>query len=113
MVSHWNDVSTTLEREQPLVWHFPYYHPEKRFHRSLTDIGVSDFATSQTRPHSAIRSGQWKLLYFYEDDHTELYDLTADIGEQSDLSTAAPKVARRLKSQLANYLKDVGARLPK
>jgi len=73
LLPHLTGSTASIERSSPLVWHFPYYHPEKRFRRSPTSIGVADFATSQTRPHSAIRDGDWKLLNFYEDDHIEMF----------------------------------------
>lgn len=112
VVPHLMNTSTAVERRRPLVWHFPYYHPEKRFAESPQDIGVADFVTSQTRPHSAIRSGKWKLLHFYEDDRVELYDLTSDVSEQANLTEQVPEVASRLKSQLTAYLEQAEARLP-
>lgn len=45
-----------------LVFHFPHYQ------------------TGNT-PQSAIRVGDLKLLKFYEDESTKLFDLAADIGE--------------------------------
>jgi arylsulfatase A-like enzyme len=95
-----------------LYWHFPYYHPEKGFAKALRDIGIDDFAISQTRPHSAIRRGKHKFLYFYEDRHIELYDLKKDPGEQNDLSRTQPQKAELLKEALQQKLRTVHARLP-
>ena len=106
------DPMAKLERTQPLVWHFPYYHPEKNFETSLAEIGVGDFVTSQTRPHSAIRSGDWKLLHFNEDDRVELYNLRTDLAEQHDAAASQLDIVARLQSQLADYLTEVSARLP-
>ena len=64
-----------------LIFHFPYYHPEKGFEAAPGAIGVADGFISQTRPVSAIRVGQKKLLYFWEDGRTELYDLDGDLAE--------------------------------
>lgn len=112
LIARLQDSSSEPQRERALVWHFPYYHPEKRFDQSPQRIGVGDFATSQTRPHSAIRMGNWKLLQFHEDGRLELYDLSADTSEQNDLAASRPQVAARLQSQLANYLREVDARMP-
>ncbi len=101
-----------VDRSQPLVWHFPYYHPEKKFADCPEEIGVGDFVTSQTRPHSAIRSGDWKLIQFYEEDRVELYYLADDLAEQHDLSAEHPEKARELHRELNAYLKQVEARLP-
>ncbi|MDA0350304.1 MAG: sulfatase [Verrucomicrobia bacterium] len=102
--------------DRPLYWHFPYYHPEgKKFGESKPSIGINDFVTSQTRPHSAIRKGSFKLIYFDEDHRTELYDLDRDPSEIRDLSRELPEKNKELKTDLLNYLDAVHARraLPK
>ena len=101
-----------FNRQHPLYWHFPYYHPEKRFSKSPREIGIGDFATSQTRPHSAIRDGDWKLLTFYENDDVELYNLKNDIGEQNDVQEIHSEIAARLKLQLMKERNRVNARFP-
>lgn len=96
---------------RPLYWHFPYYHPEgDKFGRAMDAIGIDDFAVSQTRPHSAIRLGDHKLVYFEEGQKIELYDLTKDLSEQNDLSQQLPEKAQALKRNLVDYLQSVNAR---
>jgi arylsulfatase A len=95
-----------------LVWHFPYYHPETGFDAAPAEIGVNDFATSQTRPHSAIRVGSHKLIHFYEDGRNELYHLAKDEAEQLDLSQDEPARTAAMQLQLEAYLKATHARLP-
>ena len=95
-----------------LVWHFPYYHPETGFEKVRTAIGVDDFAVSQTRPQSAIRQGNWKLLHFYEEGRDELYNLADDLSEKHDVSKRMPDKARQLRGQLDDYLSSAKARLP-
>ncbi len=98
--------------DRELIWHFPYYHPEKGFGKAHNDIGVNDFAVSRTLPHSAIRRGDYKLIRFYEDDRIELYDLSSDISEQHDISKPGPKIATELKNRLARQLARMSARFP-
>jgi uncharacterized sulfatase len=98
--------------ERPLVWHFPYYHPETRFAEARPRIGVDDFAVSQTRPQSAIRVGRHKLLHFYEDGRDELYDLEKDPGEQRDLAASRPGEAGALRRRMDGLLQSMQARLP-
>ena len=99
------------ENDRFLYWHFPYYHPEgSKFGNARPLIGVDDFAVSQTRPHSAIRQGDYKLIYFDEDQRTELYDLSRDISEQKDLSEKYPSRSQSMKESLINYLDSVLAR---
>ena len=103
---------THLE-DRALIWHFPYYHPERGFAKAADAIGVNDFVTSRTRPQSSIRMGQYKLLQFYEDDRVELYNLESDPSEQHDLSDQQPKLATQLRQQLNRRLESMHARLPK
>lgn len=98
--------------DRDLIWHFPYYHPETGFAKAPNAIGVNDFVTSRTRPHSAIRTGQYKLLQFYEENRTELYDLNADISEQNDLSQKQPQLNAQMALKLDQALKTMDARFP-
>ena len=81
-----------------LVWHFPYYHPPQGY--------------EGTHPQSAIRQGDYKLLYFYEEDRTELYNLAADPAEQHDLSASDPERMKTIRRNLSDWLEAVGARYP-
>jgi arylsulfatase A-like enzyme len=97
--------------DRPLYWHFPYYHPEgNKFGRAINSIGIDDFTVSKTRPQSAIRKGAFKLIYFEEDQRSELYNLVEDLSEQNDLSNDFTKKTRALTESLLNYLTSVDAR---
>jgi len=98
--------------QRPLTWHFPYYHPEKGYKKAKETIGVNDFKVSKTRPVSAIRVGDWKLLSFYESGKRELYDLSKDPGEQQDLSESQPKRTAQLGGKLKQMLQEMEARFP-
>ena len=96
---------------RPLVWHFPYYHPENnKFGAARKTIGVDDFEISQTRPQSAMRMGSYKLVYFEETKQSELYDLGTDASEQHDLSTRDPDTKETMVNALLRYLDSVNAR---
>ena len=97
--------------ERSLYWHFPYYHPEgDKFANAIPDIGVDDFIVSRTRPHSAIRKGRFKLIYFDEDERVELYDLSEDVSESRDLTNLFSDKVTELKQELSTYLQAVKAR---
>jgi uncharacterized sulfatase len=100
--------------DRPLVWHFPYYHPEGgAYDEARDEIGIEDKEVSKTKPQSAIRKGCYKLIYFYESNDFELYDLKEDVQESNDLSQSHPGVAEELESELFNYLLKVKARCPR
>jgi arylsulfatase A len=77
-----------------IFWHYPHYHP------------------GGATPYSAIRSGDFRLVHFYEDGRDELYDLGNDIGESKDLASAQPDRAKALRTRLDAWLKSVDAQLP-
>jgi uncharacterized sulfatase len=97
---------------RPLLWHFPYYHPETNFAAARAAIGVDDFAVSQTRPHAALRLGDWKLLHSFEDARDELYHLGRDPAEQTNLAAREPARTRELRRRLDAALEEAGARRP-
>ena len=81
--------------ERALFWHYPHY------------------GNQGGEPSAIIRKGDWKLIHYYEDGRNELYALSADIGEQNDVSAKNPKITQALLNQLNDWLKDTGALLPK
>lgn len=82
-----------------LFWHFPGY------------LG-SGGGTWRTTPAGAIRSGDWKLVEFFEDGRLELYHLRDDPGEQRNLAHDQPDVANGLALRLAQWRQEVGAPMP-
>ncbi len=68
-------------------------------------------------PHSkmegAVRSKNFKLLYFYKTKNVELYDLKSDIGEQVNLAREMPGKERVLTRRLKKWLIRVDAKYPK
>ena len=87
--------NASSKESRPLVWHYPHYHG------------------SGWTPGAAIREGDLKLIEFWEHDKVELYDLSTDIGEQNDLSKEQPETVSRLQTQLAEWQKTIGAKMPK
>lgn len=64
------------------------------------------------QPHSAIRVGDWKAIYFYEPRQWELYNLREDIGEKRDLAPAHPEILRRLAARMRALHEELGAQYP-
>lgn len=63
-------------------------------------------------PVAVIRSGDDKLLHYFEDDHLALYDLRGDIGETKNLVRTQPEKASALKARLDQWREQTGASIP-
>lgn len=87
-----------LDRED-LYWHFPGY------------LGANNNQW-RTTPGGSIRSGDWKLLEYFEDGHLELYNLKDDISEKHNLAESEPEKARELHAKLVAWRESVGAPMP-
>lgn len=61
---------------------------------------------------SAIRQGDWKLVYSYRNQKAELYNLSTDIGELKDLSSKNPEQKQKMIQLLTNELRKYDAQLP-
>ncbi len=50
-------------------------------------------------------------MKFYEDNRLALFDISADISEQNDLSQQMPQKVKELDGLLVKYLNDVDAQM--
>ncbi len=93
------DLSAVLRNEQSklaresLYWHYPHYY-------------------ETTTPVSAVRRGDWKLLEYFEDGRRELFNLREDPQESRDLASQQGQLVKELSQQLADWRKQVDAKLP-
>ncbi len=83
---------TSLPRQE-LFWHYPHY------------------SNQGGRPAAAVRQGRFKLVRFFEDQRSELYDLAADPGEVVSLANQNRPLASRLLLRLNGWMEEVGAPL--
>lgn len=88
--------------DRDLFWHFPAYLEAYR-------KGGKDFRAT---PYSSIRSGDWKLIYYYEDKSVELFNLKNDKGEEIDCSNIEIAKKEELYKRLMAWLKHTKAPIP-
>jgi len=89
----------TLSRDA-LYWHFPGY---------LEGGGPGRWRTT---PAGSVRSGDWKLIEFFEDGRRELYNLRDDLGERKNLAPEKPDKAKEMHQRLIAWRKAVNAPMP-
>jgi len=62
-------------------------------------------ATEVEHPHSAIRKGDFKLIYFWDTRSAELFDLTDDLSEAHNLVSEKPDLAVKLQKELKDHIR--------
>lgn len=87
------------DQQRPLIWNFPNDWTGGK-------LGVDNSWLT------AIRQGDWKLVYFEKQQRLELYNLQQDIYEAKDLSAQYPDKTKALAKLLTKQLKARGAQLP-
>ena len=80
--------------QRPLFWHYPHY------------------GNQGGAPAAAIRRGDWKFIWWFEDDRFELFNLANDLSERTNLIDSEPTRAHALQLELHAWQKDVGAKMP-
>lgn len=74
-----------------LFWHYPHY------------------ANQGSRPGAAIRSGQFKLIEYYETGRRELFNVVQDVGESRNLAADQPALVEELAQKLEAWRQQVQA----
>lgn len=82
-----------IDREA-IFWHFPHY----------SNHGMQS-------PGGAVRSGDYKLLEYFENNTVQLFNLKDDLAEQHDLSASEPDKVKELQDMLQNWRKRVDAKM--
>jgi arylsulfatase A-like enzyme len=101
-VSYWHLLTGRgqgkLDRDA-IYWHFPGY------------LGAGP-GSWRTTPAGSVRSGDWKLIEFFETGKLELYNLRDDLGEKTDLAGSMPDRVKDLHTRLVAWRKSVNAPMP-
>lgn len=92
LFSSWSGAEPATEsKARSFFWHLPHY----------TNQG--------SRPSGAMRRGVWKLVEEYETDRAELFDLSNDVSERTNLTEMHPEIVDDMRSALAQWRTSVAA----
>ncbi len=80
--------------KRKLYWYYPHY------------------SNQGGKPGSVIREGKYKLIYNYENESVELYDLENDISEKKNIAELNKQIVKHLKKKLFTWLKETSAKSP-
>ncbi|WP_288373554.1 sulfatase [uncultured Algoriphagus sp.] len=80
--------------ERDFFWHFPHYRG------------------ADVLPYSIIRSGNYKMIYYFDGEGVELFDLVSDPQEKENLANQLPFLVSEMKSKLEGWWEKTNSRLP-
>ena len=103
-VDGWNMVPYITQKKmkspkRALLFHYPHVWGPRRHGYGY-------------EPHSAMRLGNWKVMYFYDTQKWELYNLKDDLSESKDLAKTNPETLQSLAKILQTQLDKMGAQYP-
>ena len=88
---------TSQKQDRALYWHYP-----NEWGPSGPGIGA----------FSSIRKGDFKLIYYHLDQRFELFNISEDIGESTNLYPDDQEHFRPLAKELGDYLRESEAQMP-
>ncbi len=94
-------------KERPLFWHFPIY-----LEAYLKEGDQTQDPLFRTRPGSAVRLGDWKLIQYFENNDIELYNLKDDLSEENNVTKLNPQKTKELLQIIENWRKETNAPVP-
>ena len=83
-----------LTINRPLYWHYPHY------------------GNQGGEPSSIIQFKDWKLIHYWEDNRQELFKLPSTEKDEFNVIAQNPEIAKKLSTQLINWLQEVNAKYP-
>ena len=95
-------------KPRALHWHFPaYLQPYQGLFDEQRD------PLFRSRPCSVIRKGKWKLIQFFESGDLELFNLSDDLAESTNVSQSNPAIVDELYSDIKTWQTRTDAAIPR
>ncbi|MBD5780083.1 sulfatase [Pelagicoccus sp. NFK12] len=95
--------------ERSIFWHYPLYLNSRL---QVKPVFGTERMYWRTTPCSVVRTGDWKLMQFFESDALELYNVREDIGEQNNLAAQYPERVERMLGTLQSWQRETNADIP-
>jgi arylsulfatase A-like enzyme len=95
--------------ERSIFWHYPLYLSGKI---QVKPVYGTERMYWRTTPCSVVRTGDWKLIQYFESGTLELYNVREDIGEQNNLVAQFPERVDRMLKTLQSWQVETNADIP-
>ena len=101
------------QSERVMYFHFPLYLGGEE--GVNCELPAFDTGKPMWRavPSTTIIRGDWKMIWYYEYDRYELFNIREDISEKNDLSGKFPDKEKVLLQEIRDWVKLVDAPVPK
>jgi arylsulfatase A-like enzyme len=99
------------EIPRQVFFHFPLYLGGDQYNKVLPVYGT-DVKLWRAVPSTVIMDGPWKLIYYYEYDNYELFNLDEDLSETFNLAGTMPDKEEKLLKNLHQWVKESNAPVP-
>ncbi len=101
----------TFDSERPMFFHFPLYLGGGDEDQVLpVHQGQANYWRAV--PSTTMIRGNYKLIYYYEYDRYELFNLAEDISEQHDLAETESETAKEMLREMRAWVRDTQAPVP-
>ncbi len=95
-----------------VFWHYPHYLVGTKGKSRVIPPFGSTVGYFRGTPSTAMREGDWKMIYFIESDQAELYNIAKDPYEKKDLRESNPAKYKEMISTLKSWQKNTHAPVP-
>jgi arylsulfatase A-like enzyme len=94
-----------------MFFHFPLYLGGSESEAVLPAI-IGEEKYWRAVPSTTMIKRSWKLIYYYEYENYELFNLEKDISESENLSALYPEKSKEMLKELKEWVEDVEAPAP-
>jgi arylsulfatase A-like enzyme len=98
--------------DRTLFFHFPLYLSGQKDVSRALPVYNSDELFWRAVPSTTLIKGDWKMIYYYEYDNYELFNLEVDVSERNNLAEQYPEIERALLKEIHEWVNETNAPLP-
>lgn len=100
------------DRERDLFLHFPLYLEGSGEKEQVLPVYGTENYFWRAVPSTTLIRGNWKLIYYYEYETYELFNLKADLGETQNVASENPELVKDMLQTIDRWTEDTEAPVP-
>ena len=100
------------DRDRDLFLHFPLYLEGSGAKEQVLPVYSTDNYFWRAVPSTTLLRGNWKLIYYYEYETYELFNLKEDLGETQDVASKNPELVQDMLQAIDKWTGDTAAPVP-